>query len=75
MSVKGFTFKLATKGPWSSVIKDQVRAHSKYNLAKTSGHYLAEPAHRADTMVSAVDAELQNHYYLMTPCMILLCIS
>lgn len=49
MSVKGFTFKLATKGPWSSVIKDQVRAHSKYNLAKTSGHYVAVPALRADS--------------------------
>ena len=45
MPVKGFTFKLATKGPWRTVIRDQVRAHSKYNLAKTSGHYLAGPAH------------------------------
>ena len=41
VSVKGSTFKLATRGPWRSVIRNQTRAHSKNNLAKTSGHYLA----------------------------------
>ena len=54
MSVKGSRFKLATRGPWRSVIRNQARAHSKYNLAKTSGHYLAGAVYTAGLMGSGL---------------------